>query len=238
MESERRRWSRVDCDASKQGVLLRLETQDPTEAVLNTMARNVSLGGLSCEVGKDVALPDPLPLKVFLPHPHTPLDCSSRIAWQKLIPPPVCSPKARRRLIDVAGPAGRQTGGGMNEQTAHIGVAFQQLPEEQQDTLKDFLREVGGTTATVELEPAEVEEAQATPPRQGSRCDQAIQQFEQGVLLYHQRKLGLAKREFQKVLKEYADVIDVARVARRYHDWCHMTPGLTERSERKSVGGM
>jgi len=189
---ERRRWRRVNCDAVEQGVLLRLETQDPAATVLNTYACDVSLGGLAFEVKKDIALPDPLPLKVFLPHAHTPLDCSSRIAWQKL-----------------------------NEQTTHIGVAFPQLSEEQQDTLKDFLREVGGTTATVELEPAEVEEAQATPPRKGSRRDQAIWQFEQGVLLYHRRKLFQAKREFQKVIKEYGDVIDVARVARRYHDWCN-----------------
>jgi len=137
-------------------------------------------------------LPDPLPLKVFLPHAHTPLDCSSRIAWQKL-----------------------------NEQTAHIGVAFPQLAEEQHDTLKDFLREVGGTTATVECEPAEVQETEPPPPQRGSRRDHAIWQFEQGVLLYHQRKLFQAKREFQKVIKEYGDVIDVARVARRYHDWCN-----------------
>ena len=189
---ERRRWRRVNCDAVEQGVLLRLETQDPAATVLNTYACDVSLGGLAFEVKKDIVLPDPLPLKVFLPHAHTPLDCSSRIAWQKL-----------------------------NEQTAHIGVAFPQLSEEQHDTLKDFLREVGGTTATIEREPAEVEEAQATPPRQGSRRDQAIQQFEQGVILYHQRKLFQAKREFQKVIKEYCDVIDVARVARRYHDWCN-----------------
>ena len=189
---ERRRWRRVNCDAVEQGVLLRLETQDPAAAVLNTYACDVSLGGLAFEVKKDIALPDPLPLKVFLPHAHTPLDCSSRIAWQKL-----------------------------NEQTAHIGVAFPQLSEEQHDTLKDFLREVGGTTATVECEPAEVQETEPPPPQRGSRRDQAIWQFEQGVLLYHQRKLGLAKREFQKVIKEYADVIDVARVARRYHDWCN-----------------
>ncbi len=193
---ERRRWRRVNCDAVKQGVLLRLETADSAATVLNTYACDVSLGGLAFEVKKDIALPDPLALKVFLPHAHTPLDCSSRIAWQKL-----------------------------NEQTAHIGVAFPQLAEEQQDTLKDFLREIGGTTATVEREPAEVQEAEPTPPRKGSRRDQAIWQFEQGVLLYHQRKLGLAKREFQKVIKEYADVIDVARVARRYHDWCEEGKG-------------
>ena len=128
---ERRRWRRVNClpapsaarqagDAVEQGVLLRLETQDPAASVLNTYACDVSLGGLAFEVKKDIALPDPLPLKVFLPHAHTPLDCSSRMAWQKL-----------------------------NEQTAHIGVAFPQLSEEQQGTLKDFLREVGGTTATI-----------------------------------------------------------------------------------------
>jgi len=189
---ERRRWRRVNCDAVEQGVLLRLETQDPAATVLNTYACDVSLGGLAFEVKKDIVLPDPLPLKVFLPHAHTPLDCSSRIAWQKL-----------------------------NEQTAHIGVAFPQLSEEQHDTLEDFLREVGGQTATVERAPVEAEAAQPPPPRSCSRREQAIQQFEQGVLLYHQRKLFQAKREFQKVIEEYGDVIDVARVARRYHDWCN-----------------
>ena len=193
---ERRQWQRVNCDAVEQGVLLRLETADSAARVLNTYACDVSLGGLAFEVKKDIALPDPLPLKVFLPHAHTPLDCSSRIAWQKL-----------------------------NEQTAHIGVAFPQLSEEQQDTLKDFLREIGGQTATVECEPAEVQETEPPPPQRGSRRDQAIWQFEQGVLLYHQRKLGQAKRAFQKVLKEYAGVIDVARVARRYHDWCKEEKG-------------
>ena len=211
---ERRRWQRVSCDAVEQGVLLRLETQDPAieagttaiavvadgsagcrrhrpVAMLNTYACDVSLGGLAFEVNKSILLPDPLPLKVFLPHAHTPLDCSSRIAWQKL-----------------------------NEQTAHIGVAFPQLSEEQQHTLKDFLREVGGTTATVEFEPAEEIKAAPLLPRRGSRRDQAIWQFEQGVLLYHQRKLGHAKRAFQKVIREYADIIDVARVARRNHHWC------------------
>lgn len=193
---ERRRWQRVNCDAVEQGVLLRLETADSAASVLNTYACDVSLGGLAFEVKKDIALPDPLPLKVFLPHAHTPLDCSSRMAWQRL-----------------------------NEQTAHIGVAFPQLSEEQHDTLKDFLREVGGTTATVEREPAEAKESKPPLPQRGSRRDQAIWQFERGVLLYHQRKLGLAKREFQKVIKEYADVIDVVRVARRYHDWCEVEQG-------------
>jgi len=214
MVQERRRWRRVNClpaslrsaqagDAVEQGVLLRLETQDPAAAVLNTYACDMSLGGLAFEVKKNIALPDPLSLKVFLPHAHTPLDCSSRIAWQKL-----------------------------NEQTAHIGVAFPQLSEEQHDTLKDFLREIGGTTVTVEREPApletrvltgpaEVQETEPPPPQRGSRRDQAIWQFEQGVLLYHQRQLFQAKREFQKAIKEYGDVIDVARVARRYHDWCN-----------------
>jgi hypothetical protein len=109
----------------------------------------------------------------------------------------------------------------MNEQTAHIGVAFPQLSEEQHDTLKDFLREIGGQTATSERAPVEAQEAQPPSPLSRSRREQAIQQFEQGVLLYHQRKLGQAKRGFQKVIREYADIIDVARVARWYHDWCY-----------------
>ena len=188
---ERRRWQRVNGEASKQGVLLRLETTDSEDPVLNTFARDVSLGGLSFEVEKSLGPRDSLPLKIFLPRTPSPLDCQSRIAWQEA-----------------------------NGHTTRAGVAFSQLSEEQRRALEAFLREVGGPTATVERELAEVEEAEPPAPRRGSRRDQAIWQFEQGVLLYHQRNLGQAKQAFQKVIQEHADIIDVARVARRYHHWC------------------
>ena len=189
--AERRRWPRVNCEASKQGVLLRLETTASEDAVLNTFARDLSPGGLSFEVEKNLHLPDSLPLKLFLPHAHPPLDCRSRVAWQEA-----------------------------NGHMTRAGVAFSQLSEEQQHTLETFLGEVGAHPATVERAPVEAEAAQPPPPLSRSRREQAIWQFEQGVLLYHQRKLSQAKREFQKAIKEYADVIDVTRVARRYHDWC------------------
>jgi len=256
---ERRRWQRVSCEASKQGVLLRLETTDSEDPVLNTFARDVSRGGLSFEVEKSLSLRESLPLKVFFPRTPSPLDCRCRIAWQEA-----------------------------NGHATRAGVAFPNLSEEEQRTLEEFLREIGGTTATVEREPrpnlsdrvdvarrdasakrralptsvrlsrlgrgepaphhfaesegresadrfseavrlapssgiskigagpAEVQETESAPPQRGSRRDQAIWQFEQGVLLYHRRKLGQAKRAFQKVIREYADIIDVARVARRY----------------------
>ena len=196
MAQERRQWRRVGCETSEQGALLRLETTESKDPVLNTFARDLSRGGLSFEVEKSLSLRDSLPLKVFLPHTRSPLACQSRIAWQEA-----------------------------NGRTTRAGVAFPQLSEEQQRTLEEFLREVGGQTATVERAPVEAQEAQPPPSPSRSRREQAIWQFEQGVLLYHQRKLGQAKRAFQKVIKEHGDVIDVARVAHRYHDWCDEEKG-------------
>ena len=88
------------------------------------------------------------------------------------------------------------------EKGACLGVAFPGLSESEQRLLHDFFQR-----AASDLVPT---------VRQ-----QAITQLEQGVLRYHQRQFAQAKREFQKVMKDYAGVIDVVRVAHRYHDWCN-----------------
>ena len=83
-----------------------------------------------------------------------------------------------------------------------VGVAFPGFAEGERRRLDEFFR-----NAASDMVPT---------VRQ-----QAIAQFESGILFYHQRQFAQAKREFQNVLKEYAEVIDVARGARRYHDWSH-----------------
>ena len=82
-----------------------------------------------------------------------------------------------------------------------VGVVFPGLSETEQQRLHGYFRHV----------------ASAPPP---TVRQQAIAEFEQGVLLFHRGQLAEAKRAFQKVIREHAGVIDVARVAGRYHDWC------------------
>ena len=73
-----------------------------------------------------------------------------------------------------------------------FGIAFPGFAEDERRRLEEFFR-----NAASDMVPT---------VRQ-----QAIAQFESGILFYHQRQFAQAKREFQKVIKEHADVIDVAR---------------------------
>ena len=82
-----------------------------------------------------------------------------------------------------------------------VGVAFPGLSEGEQRLLENFFQ-----SQAVGILPTDRE--------------QAIAQLERGVLLYHQGQFTQAKREFQNVIREFAGIIDVARVARRYHGWC------------------
>ncbi|MBI3319784.1 MAG: PilZ domain-containing protein [Candidatus Omnitrophica bacterium] len=82
------------------------------------------------------------------------------------------------------------------------GVAFPGLSESEQQLLHDFFQRVASDLVPTDRE-------------------QAIVQLERGVLRYRQGQFAQAKREFQHVIREFAGLIDVARVARRYHDWCN-----------------
>ena len=50
--------------------------------------------------------------------------------------------------------------------------------------------------------------------------DKAIRQFEKGIQLYYKHKNDQAIKEFQKVLDEYNEVIDIACKARQYIQFC------------------
>lgn len=50
--------------------------------------------------------------------------------------------------------------------------------------------------------------------------DKAIKQFERGIILYYKRKNQKAIREFQKVLDEHGNLIDLAGKARQYIEFC------------------
>ena len=65
-----------------------------------------------------------------------------------------------------------------------------------------------------------VTESEMTSEEEKAIRDKAIKQFEKGILLYYKHKNEQAINEFQKVIDEYNNIIDVACKARQYIQFC------------------
>lgn len=58
------------------------------------------------------------------------------------------------------------------------------------------------------------------PQKENERRKKVIKQFEKGVVLYYAHKNEQAIQEFQKVLDQYDDFIDIACKASQYIQFC------------------